>query len=155
MIDHVVHVADLLNRMFGERANSVHASTGNNVYGQDWEDTAMVTVGFPSGRFATIDSSWSRPAGFKTWGDVTLKITGEKGMIELDLFMQGLDAYGASAGASTVGFGSNLDEMLFAEFVAAINEGRKPSVTLEDGLAASQVALAAYRSVAEQSAVAI
>ena len=149
MIDHVVHVADLLNRLLGERPESVQAIIGNNMYGQDWDDSAMVTVGFPSGVFATIDSSWSRPDGYKTWGDVTLKIVGEKGVIELDLFLQGLDAFGNEPGSRVIGFGSNLDQLMVDEFIASVTENRKPSVTIEDGLAASEVALKAYQSVPE------
>ncbi len=59
MIDHVVHVADLLRRLLNDAPNSVQAETGNRLHGQSWEDTAMVSLGYPSGAFATIDSSWS------------------------------------------------------------------------------------------------
>ena len=41
MIDHTVHVADLLRVLLGEDPVRVQAQTGSNMYGKDWEDTAM------------------------------------------------------------------------------------------------------------------
>lgn len=147
MIDHVVHVADLLRRILGEEPESVQAFTGSNMYAEQWEDTAMLTIGFPSGVFATLDASWSRPASYKTWGDVTLKILGEKGVIELDLFLQGLDWFdNGSGGHRHLGFASDLDTKMVAEFLSAVSAGRTPKTSMADGLAASRVALAAYES---------
>ncbi|MBS1707431.1 MAG: Gfo/Idh/MocA family oxidoreductase [Armatimonadetes bacterium] len=151
MVDHTVHVTDLLRRLLGEEPATVQAMTGNNVYGKDWEDTAMVSVGFPSGVFATIDSSWSKPASYKTWGNVKLTVVGEKGVIETDLFTQGYDVY--SGKHYQAGVGSNLDQMMVDEFLDAVMAGREPSITLHDGLQASRVAMAAYRSVSNGGAV--
>lgn len=155
MVDHTVHVADLLRRVLGEDPVWASAQIGNGMYGQSWEDTAMVTVGFGSGVFATIDSSWSIPKGYKTWGNVKLNVVGSKGVVEADLFVQGVDVYGES-GARRVGTGSNLDALMVREFLAAIEEDRTPTVTLEDGIWASRVAMAAYesaRSGGEKAAV--
>lgn len=152
MIDHVVHVADLLRRLLGEDPESVFAQVGNNMNGQPWEDVAHLTIGFPSGIFATIDSSWSRPTGYKVWGDVTLKAVGEVGLIEADLFGQGLDLFSPSH--SFVGSGSNLDDLMAAEFVRAVTTNTAPLCTLEDGLKASRVAQAGYESVASGKTVA-
>jgi predicted dehydrogenase len=147
MADHVAHVADLLRRLTGEEPQRVYAVTGNNMYGEGWEDTAMLSIEFPSGVFATLDSSWSRPKSFKTWGDVTLKILGEKGGIELDLFVQALDWFGDASGAhGLLGFGSNLDQAMVGEFLSAVRGHGQPRVTLADGLAASDLVLAAYQS---------
>ena len=147
MIDHVVHVSDLLRRLLNEEPARVHASTGSTMYGEDWEDTAMLTIDYPSGAFATLDSSWSRPKSFKTWGDVTMKIVGEKGVIELDLFMQSVDLYSDGSGAhSQIGYGSDLDQMVVDEFARAVTEKRDPKITMQDGLAAAKLALAGYES---------
>ncbi len=144
MIDHTVHVADLLRDLLGEEPNLVQAQTGSNMYGEDWEDTAMLTLEYPSGVFASLDSSWSRPQTYKTWGDVTMNVVGEKGAIELDMFSQDVEVWGES---HTVGsYGSSLDALLVSEWLASIQEDREPSIGLEDGLAAARVALAAYAS---------
>lgn len=153
MIDHVVHVADLLRRLIGSDPIKVHASAGNKLYGQSWEDTAMLTLEYGDGVFVSLDSSWSRPKSYKTWGDVTLNIVGTLGVIELDLFNQQLDTY--SPNHRTAGFGSNLDMAMCREFLAAIRENREPLTSGEDGLAAAKVALAGYRSVAQAEAVGV
>lgn len=145
MIDHVVHVADLLWRLLGERPSRVTAHTGSNMHGQEWEDTAHLTLDFPSGVFATLDSSWSRHANYKAWGDVTLRVTGEKGVIEADLFGQGLMQ--TQDNVRLLGTGSDLDGLMIDEFLSAVKERRKPMVTAEDGLRASRIALEAYESV--------
>lgn len=148
MVDHTVHVADLLRDLLGEEPTSVVAQVGNNMYGQDWEDTAMVSLTYPSGIFATIDSSWSRPKSFKTWGDVTMTVVGESGVIEMEMFGQQLDQYrNADMRHAVAGWGSDLDNLLVAEFVASIQEGRVPAVSGEDGLAATRVAMMAYASL--------
>ena len=153
MIDHTAHVADLLRDLLGEEPATVQAQIGNNMYGKDFDDTAMVTLQYPSGIFASLDSSWSRPQTYKTWGDVTMNVVGEKGVIELDLFGQQIDAWGT--GHTLAGFSSNLDGLMVSEWLASIQENRDPAVTLEDGLAASRVAIAAYESARKTEAVTV
>lgn len=155
MIDHVVHVADLLRDLLDEEPDTVFAQTGNNMYGQNWEDTAMVTLEYPCGVFATIDSSWSRPKSYKTWGDVMIKIVGDKGVINLDMFGQGLDLYRNEAEVShvAVGYGSDLDKAMVAAFVASCLDGELIPVTLEHGLAAVSVPLRAYESLNSRTPV--
>ena len=145
MIDHTVHVADLLYRLLGAEPERVTAATGNNIHGGNWEDTAMVTLEYPGGVFATLDSSWSRPAHYRTWGDVTMNIVGEKGVIEMDMFGPSVEVY--TSGHASHGYGSNLDALMFDEFVAAILDQRAPKVTGEDGLRAVRVAEMAYASL--------
>lgn len=146
MIDHVVHVGDLLRDLIGEEPARVQAQTGNNVYGQDWEDTAMVTIEFPSGVFATLDSSWSRPTGFKTWGDVTMTVVGERGTIELDMFGPSLGVYGEN-GYHSSAYGSDLDAAMVQAFIRACLDRAPVPTTLHDGLQAARIALAGYRSL--------
>lgn len=152
MIDHVVHVTDLLRAMLGEEVVRVQAQTGHNRYGQAWDDTAMLTLEFASGVFATLDSSWSRPDHYKTWGDVTMNVVGEQGVVEMDMFGQTLDVW-ASGSHRLAGYGSDLDALLVDDFVSAVVDGREPPITGFDGLQASRVALAGYRSAAERRVV--
>lgn len=146
MIDHTVHVADLLFDLLGEEPSAVEAKTGSLTYGQPWEDTAMLTLDFPSGVFATLDSSWSRPQNYKTWGDVTLEAVGENGIVRADLFGEGLEVCSSKSRLS--GWGADLDRMMVDEFISAILEKRDPIVTGEHGLAALRVALKGYASLA-------
>lgn len=147
MIDHTVHVADLLIQMLGE-VRSVFAMTGNGMYSQSWDDVAMLHLEFAEGVFATLDASWSRPPSYKTWGDVTLNVVGERGVIEVDMFGQGLDHYrndGLRHGV--LGWGSNLDGLLVADFIESVETKKPPEVSGHDGWKAAQVALAGYESV--------
>jgi len=156
MIDHVVHVADLLRDLLGEEPVRVQAQTGHNVYGKEWEDTAMLTIEFPSGVFATLDSSWSRPKSFRTWGDVTMTVVGDGGVIEMDMF--GMNVHQTSEGPTTYRanfYGSGMDEAMVDEFVRACLEDREPAVTGFDGLQAARVALAGYRSVESAAPVSL
>lgn len=156
MIDHVVHVTDLLRALLKEEPKTVQAQTGSNMYGQNWDDTAMVTMEFPSGIFATLDSSWSRPPSFKTWGDVTMNVIGETGVIELDMFGQALQVYTEGPVTHTMsGTGSDLDGLLVADFVRACKDDRDPAATLQDGLQAARVAIAGYKSAANGQPVAL
>jgi predicted dehydrogenase len=156
MIDHVVHVTDLMRDLLVEEPARVQAQTGSNIYGENWEDTAMVTLEFPSGIFATLDSSWSRPATFKTWGDVTMTVVGDLGQIELDMFGAGLDHFhNGNVTHSLSGYGSNLDALMVDAFIRACLDDAPVPVTLHDGLQAARVAMAGYRSVAVGQPVAI
>ncbi len=114
----------------------------------------MVTIEFPNGVFATLDSSWSRPQNYYTWGDVTMTVVGDKGIIELDMFGSNL-LRTAPSGVVGDGFGSNPDLGMVNEFVSACLENREPMVTAHDGLQAARVALAGYRSVAEGQPVSL
>lgn len=150
MIDHVVHVADLLRDLLGSEPKTVFAQTGNNMYEKDWEDTAMLTLEYPKGVFATLDSSWSRPLDYKTWGDVTMNVVGSKGVIEMNMFGQSIE-YVSSKDSSfgLAGYGSNLDALMIDAFLDCVEDGSQPPVTFSDGLGSSRVALAGYRSVKE------
>lgn len=148
MIDHVVHVTDLLRTLLREEPVRVQAQIGNNVYGKEWEDAAMLTIEFGSGIFATLDSSWSRPSCYKTWGDVTMDVVGEAGVLELDMFGQEAQVYRpGSTTHSTANFGASLDDGLIGDFVRCIVDDTEPAITAQDGLAATRVAIAGYRSV--------
>lgn len=148
MIDHVVHVTDLLRDLLGEEPVRVQAQTGSNIYGQEWEDTAMLTIEFPSGIFATLDSSWSRPQSYRTWGDVTMNIVGDEGVMEMNMFGTETQVTTLTSNPSyqSHGWGSGMDEAMVNEFVRACLDDREPAVTGFDGLQAARVSLAGYRS---------
>lgn len=146
MIDHVVHVADLLWVLLGEAPTEVFAAKNNLTNGFEVDDTAVLTLNYASGRFATLDSSWSRPEHYKTWGDVTMNVVGDNGVIELDMFGQQFDTYPATRGFAATGYGSDLDGLLLNDFLKfAVGEIECP-ITAEDGLRAVKVAWAGYAS---------
>jgi predicted dehydrogenase len=154
MIDHVVHVTDLLRVLLNSEVVKVQAQTGNNMYGQEWDDTAMLTLEFANGVFATLDSSWSRHKSYKTWGDVTMNVVGDQGVIELEMFGQALDTWMDGPTTHNLsGFGSDLDAGLVDDFLRCVIQDVQPPITAEDGIRASEVAIAGYESARRREAV--
>jgi predicted dehydrogenase len=157
VIDHTVHVADLNRFLLGREATEVYAEIGSEIYHQDWDDTGFLTIGYEGDVFATLDTSWSRPKSYPTWGDVTLQIVGTGGVIDLDMFAQNIVQYDDKANrTSWVNWGSGTDAGLLADFLRLIQGEEVPNLaTGEDGLRALEVALAAYRSAEAGAPVAM
>lgn len=150
VIDHTVHVADLNRHLLGRDAVEVYAEIGHGFYHQEWEDTGFLSIRYDGGVFATLDTSWSRPESYPTWGDVTLQVLGTSGVLDLDMFKQSLATYGtAGQQVAWVNWGSDTDAGLIADFLMLASGQPAPLLaTGEDGQAALAVALAAYRSAA-------
>jgi len=147
VMDHTVHVVDLMRWVLKSEVSEVYAETSNLMFHQDFEDIGILTLQFKDGTFATIDSSWSRPKSFPFWGDVTMEIVGTDGVISLDLFDQKIDVYSdATMRVSWNYWGSSPDLGLVAAFVRSIEQDSPVEVSGEDGLAATEVVEAAYRS---------
>lgn len=146
--DHTVHVVDLLRWMTGQEVKEVYAEATRFDADLPVEDGAILSLAFDD-FIATQDASWSRPPSFPVWGDVTLEIIGESGVLSMDLFAQEHTIVRESD-ARVIGenWGDDMDLGLVQEFVAAIDGGRKPSVSGVDGLRAVEVVEAAYRSAA-------
>lgn len=148
MVDHVVHVADLLWVLLGEEPIQVEAQVSHNLKSRpDCEDSALVTLTYASGIFVTLDSSWSRPENYKTWGDVTMNVVGDGGVLELDMFNQAVAHFPEGRTMGLSGYASDNDALLVNDFVRCILEGRPSPVPLEDGLRATDVFLRAYASL--------
>ncbi len=147
VIDHTVHVADLLRRLTGSEYERVYAEVGHGLFHEAWDDSGLLTLEMTDGAFATLDCSWSRPQSFPTWGDVTLRVIGERGNASADLFGQRIVRYPAEeAPPRWEPWGSDLDALMIEDFIAAVREGCRPRSDGIDGLRALEVALAAYRS---------
>lgn len=147
IIDHTVHVTDLMRWITGSEVKEVYAEIDNRIFNKDFDDSGLLTLEFENGVFATLDSSWSRPEAFPMWGDVTLSVVGEKGVLNADLFAQNLVLYSnKEKGAKWLGWGDDLDLLLVSAFVEAVRTGSPVPITGEDGLSAAAAAFAAYES---------
>ena len=149
VIDHTVHVIDLLRWFFGAEVTEVYAEVGTDLLHPNLgiDDAGLLSFTLSNGAYGTLDTSWSRPKAFPTGGDVTIEVVGERGWIRLDAFKQQFAVYSnQSDRAQWVGWGSNMDQGLVSDFIEMIRLGREPSITGLDGLRALEVALAAYRS---------
>lgn len=147
VIDHTVHVTDLLRCMSGAEPVRVYAEIDNRMFGKDFDDTGLLTIEFSNGMFATLDASWSRPKSYATWGNVKMDVTGDAGVASMDMFAQKIDAfYDKPMSYKYDYWGDNIDLGLVASFARAIGEDTPVEVTGEDGAKALAVALAAYES---------
>ncbi len=147
VMDHTVHVADLMRWFLKAEVTEVYAEIGNMIYGDEFDDCATLTLTFDNGVFATLDPSWSRNRAYPTWGDVTMTITGTEGVLSVDAFDQKLMLYDADEQVGReVCIADNMDFFLIRDFCECIAQDREPSVTGRDGLEAMRVALAAYES---------
>lgn len=150
--DHIVHISDALCHVFDDSAVRAFARANSNLRPElQVETSGIVTLDFASGMFASIDSSWSRPDSFATWGDVWLEIVGSEGRIRIDPMATHMDHFSDAAG-KLVHMGYSDDDMT-ASMVAAFLEfaqtpGMASPVPLADGVHASDTVAAAYASVA-------
>ncbi len=152
VMDHTVHVIDLLRWFWNTEVTEVYAEVGYSLLHPDLgiDDAGILSFSLATGAYGTLDASWSRPRSYPTWGDVKLEVLGERGIVRVDAFSQNLVVCSDRAGkAQWVHWGSNADLGLIQDFVDMIVTGREPFITGYDGLKALEVALAAYRS-AEQ-----
>ncbi|MGH2377271.1 MAG: Gfo/Idh/MocA family protein [Candidatus Limnocylindria bacterium] len=147
VMDHTVHVADALRWLLDDEVTRVQAEVGSYLWGLEVDDCGILTLDFAGGTFASIDSSWSRPRSYPTWGTVTLHVVGERATTDIDVFRQALVRYDDDAmRVRYVPWGDDLTRRMIAGFVDAILDGRPVPITGEDGLRALEVAIAAYRS---------
>jgi predicted dehydrogenase len=149
VIDHTVHVIDLLRWFFSAEVTEVYAEVGVELFqpGLGIDDAGMLSFKLSNGAYGTLDTSWSRTGAYPTWGDVTIDVLGERGLLQLDTFKQNVAVYSNQAAkAQWINWGSNMDAGLIADFVDMVRTGREPFITGHDGLKALEVALAAYRS---------
>lgn len=154
--DHVVHLTDLLRWFLGREVVEVYAATNRILHGDhvQVETGGLIMLTFADGTFASIDCSWSKPAGYPTWGGLALEIVAEGGLVTMDAFRQVMTVTSADAGRPRCAYwGSDADGAMLAEFAAAVRERRDPAVTGEDGLRAVEVVAAAYESAARGAPV--
>ena len=147
VMDHMVHVVDLMRCILRAEPVRVYAEIDNRMFGGDYDDTGVVSVDFSNRVFTTIDCSWSRPKSAPFWGNVKLYIAGTKGCADMDMFAQKIDLISNKVGRLTYDYwGDNVDVALVRSFATCIIKDTKPEITGEDGAKAVEVVAAAYES---------
>lgn len=141
IIDHTVHVADLIDALFDSAPVRVHA-VANQAFGGDELDVetgGVVTIDYENGLIATIDCSWSRPQHFPTWGGLTMHVTGIDGLASLDAFAGRIEGF-AESGRRPVWlpFGADAITLMLREFLASIREGRAAVPGFSSGIRTTQ-----------------
>lgn len=148
VMDHTVHVVDLIRWYTGKEFTSVYAEIDSRLHPEiNIDDCGILLMTLENEIFVSLDPSWSRPDVFPTWGDVTMEIIGTKGTITLDVFAQNIVFYNEAGNRITYeNWGSNMDYGLVSSFINSIKENKYPPVTGYDGYKAMEVAISAYLS---------
>ncbi|GAA3795090.1 Gfo/Idh/MocA family protein [Streptomyces phyllanthi] len=159
VMDHTVHIADLMDVLLGgEQAVEVYAQANDLLgsEGADVETAGLVTVRYPGGVVTAIDCSWSHPKDHPTWGGLSLTCVAERGIVEFDAFPRLLGGFdSATARSRWEPGGDDLDAVMLEEFLGAARTGRRPRPDGEAGLRSLRIVLAAYESLRTGQPVAL
>ncbi|HEV2127169.1 MAG TPA: Gfo/Idh/MocA family oxidoreductase [Thermomicrobiales bacterium] len=148
VMDHTVHVIDVLRHIFDAEVTEVYAEADTRIYDIPVDDTGLVMFRMSNGLRGSLDTSWSRPENWPIWGGVEIEVIGEKGALRLDAFNDNLEIAEIDGPSYTwQAVEHSGDPEMVAAFIHAVQHDEPVQVTGEDGMRAMQVALAAYESV--------
>ncbi|RPF54286.1 Gfo/Idh/MocA family protein [Aquisalibacillus elongatus] len=148
VLDHTVHMVDIMRWFLSDEVKDVHAYVDSFFHDVEIDDAGILTMEFNNGVIASHDASWSRYVDYPTWGDVTLEVIGTKKNVVVDAFKEHINVY-PKQGPNHLTFdfvGHNMDLALIKDFIQCVEEKRQPFISGHDGLKALQVALCAYQS---------
>ena len=159
VLDMIVHDFDWLRWTFGP----VTRVFAQGLYGKaehaGKRDYALVTLRHEVGAVSHVTGSWAHPGGFRT----TLEVAGDAGLIEHDsarsapLLFSPIAAAGGGGGVavpeSPLAAGENPYFLELSAFIAALDGGVPPPVTVYDAREAARIALAALESIETGKAV--
>lgn len=154
LVDHVVHVADMIDALTGKVPVRVTASGNSILYPeQPAESAALALVEYSDGLVAAFDSSWSVPQQAPAWGGLRMSVLGTAGTIDIDFF--GAAARGVSANGTALEerYGADSDLPMLTCFIDAVRSGRQPQPDVETGLRTLSIVLAAQESVRTERTV--
>lgn len=156
VMDHTVHLGDLIRWFTGSEIKSVFCESGELLHHKGIDDTGLVMIELDNGVSATIDCSWAHHTNYPIWAQVDMQIIGTKGVIELKAFAQVLHLDDqTNQRFEDIGWNETGDEGLIKEFVQVCATGKTPLVTGLDGLRALEIALASYESSRTNEAVSL
>jgi UDP-N-acetylglucosamine 3-dehydrogenase len=152
VMDHTVHLADILRWMLDVEVKSVYAEVDSFFGATATDDAAILTLeleGGPiaDGTFATIDPSWSRGEGYPVGADVRLRISGTAGVLDVDPFARPLRTFDHESLAPSWSYtGEDMNALMLADFLRGVAEGEPAGASGLDGLRTLEIVLAAYAS---------
>ena len=154
VLDHTVHMLDIMRWYLGEEVTEVRAFIDSYFHEIDIDDAGILTFEFENGVIASHDASWSRFSEYPTWGDATIEVVGTKQTVKVDAFKEHFRQFSnGSKSLEHVFFGNDMDFGLVLDFVNCVEKGEQPSITGYDGLKSLEVSLAAYESSESKKAI--
>ncbi len=156
-LDMNVHDVDLARWFLGAEAESVHAMGGSFVHGEfesvgDADNTVAI-IRFAGGKMAVVSASRTAFHGH----DTHTEITGSKGIIKIGMTpassrVELFDSLGARV-ECVKDFYERFSDAFLAEaqeFVDCVLQGRRPSISAQDGTKATEVGYALTKSFREK-----
>jgi UDP-N-acetyl-2-amino-2-deoxyglucuronate dehydrogenase len=161
LLNQGIHYADLLRWCMGPVAD-VTAKFATRAHRVETEDIAVAVLTFASGALGTVVTTTAAFPGSAQ----RLEIIGTQGTAVIEdgqitrraLAAEGPESPGTAAAdpaatADAAGIGASAHAAQVADLLMAIEEGRDPSVTGQDGRAALELACAVYESARESRTV--
>lgn len=147
LVDHIVHVADMMDALTGAVPVSVTAASNSVLYPErDAESAALALVRYSDGVIAALDSSWSVPQRAPAWGGLRMSVLGTLGSVDVDFFGAAAHGVDSEGKALEERYGADPDVPMLECFVDAVRTGRQPQPDVQTGLRTLSVVLAAQES---------
>jgi predicted dehydrogenase len=154
LIDHSVHVTDVMRHVSGLEVAEVSAEVGTLLWDCGVDDVAVMSLRFDSGAVGSVDPSWSVPADNPWDYDFYLRLVGTEGSLDVTDSAEALRLVSAGEGRPVglrfASFADDADRAMIEGFLASVRAGTvlDPCATGTDGLRALEIALAGYQSSA-------
>jgi predicted dehydrogenase len=161
LIDHSVHVIDVMRHVSGLEVEEVSAEVGALLWDCGVDDVAIMSLRFEGGAVGSVDPSWSVPADNPWDYDFFLRLVGTEGSLEITDAAESLQVVssrdGGPRGLRQASFADDADRAMVEGFLGSVTAGavQEPCATGDDGVRALEIALAGYRSSAAGAVVEI
>lgn len=154
LLDHVVHVADLVHWIWAAEWASVRAEAGV-LHRLDLpaEDTAVVLAECTNGIILTIDPSMSRPERMPGALDLTLRVWGEHASAAVDIFAERVEFCAHDGRLRHDLVGADMDGAMLADWVNSVRHDLPPPVPASEGFVATSLAFASQEAVLKGVAI--
>ena len=149
-----IHSLDIIRWVTGldfTHVAAFHGRSGRPEFGET-EDQASILARLSNGASVTARLDYLRPAKAATHGDDRLRVTGTKGVLEVN---EGDDAITLVSDAGTERIPFEVTENIFVEFVKFLRGGPAPRITADDSFYLTEVVLRAREAADEKKLIAL
>ena len=156
VMDHTVHIVDLVHWLTGIWVGEVYAETATRFADVEVEDVNVLSMGLEDGTPFLLDGSWSMPDEWESWGDATLEVTGTQGVLNIDIFAQRFPVTRDTppSGVSSVFYGTDPNGRMLERFVETV-QGSDSASPGDDAADALAVVEAAYESAVAGTSISV